>query len=217
MKFSDIAKGNRAVKEVGFRLGNAPLINLKPGEPLPRDEYYATCGLRILTGEETKEIYRRSREQARAEAGIEQWLDTDPLCRMYEMAHTLHIVCVDMESGDRCEPFFASVDDVLKSPALGSDNIAYLYEQHHLWQDENSLKTNGLTIEQVLTLIAAEADRPENAESPLARMRPSIRESFLHTTARLFVLSATDRSLSGSIASLATTKKSSEDERSSQE
>src|SRR5690606_27729676 len=124
MKFSDIQKGTRAVKDVKFRLGNAPVpTTLAVTDGIPDDEYAHRVGLRVLTGEETAQIYANARRDAFA-AGVTKWLDSDPLCRLYEMAHTVAIACVDPDNSS--EPFFASVREVLESPALGSDNIAYL-------------------------------------------------------------------------------------------
>lgn len=212
MKFSQISTNKRAIKVVRFRLGNAPVPDgLAATDPIPDDEYTHKVGLRVLTGAEVAQVYANARADAKSK-GSETWLDDDPLCRLYEMAHTVHVACVDPDSGESCEPFFASVNEVLTSPALGSDNIAYLHEQQGIWQDECSLKTEGRTIEEVMGFVVAEAERPENVESPLARMRPSTRENLVRTMAGLLYLSVRERSLSGSIATSSgtSTKKSDE-------
>lgn len=203
MRFKELAKGTRAVKEVQFRLANAPPITLQPGEPLPSDEYTAKLGVRVLTGDEIATVYSKAQAAAKA-AGQHEWLSEHPLCRLHEMVQTLLAACVDIEAP--AEPFFASAEEILRSPEIGGDNIAYLFEQHGAWQDECSIRTGDLTVEQVIGLLAVEADRPENAESPLVRMRPSSRESFLRITASLFSNLLKDRLLSGSGADTASSE-----------
>lgn len=195
MKFRDVAKGTRAIKRAEFRLANAPPVKVPLGSPLPQDEYTVAVGLRVLTGAEIASVYEKAQAAAKA-AGQAEWLSEHPLCRLHEMAQTLAVACVDIEAP--AEPFFASAQEVLDSPEIGGDNIAYLYTLHQLWQDQCSIRTDELTVEQVIGLLATEADRPENAESPLARMRPSSVASFLRITASLFMSSLTAKSLSGS-------------------
>jgi hypothetical protein len=165
MKFSELEKGTRAIKVVSFRLGNAPLVEgHKPGDPIPEDEFAVRVGLRIMTGEELARVYKEARAAAFA-AGCKEWLDSDPVCRLYE-------------------PFFdRGVQQVLSSPELGADNIAYLFEQHRLWEDEANLRVDGLTLSQIWDLMAKEAARSENAVSPLARLRPGALKIYTRTTA----------------------------------
>jgi hypothetical protein len=200
MKFSNLAKGNRALKPVKFRLGNAPLPTspLEATDPIPEDEYTARLALKVLTPEETAGVYEKAGKLAR-EKGVEQWLDTHPICRLYEMACTLFAACVDVEAGEKCEPFFASVDEIVNSPSLGSDNIAHLWEQYTIWQDECSLKVKNFSLEEIIATLYIESEREENAESPLARMRPSMLASFMRTTAKLWL-----NSLVGSLHSIST-------------
>lgn len=210
MKFASIEQGKRAVKTVRFRLGNAPIPeNLAAFDPTPEDEFSHPVGLRVLTGSEVVRVLADARRAAIA-AGAETWLDSDPLCHMYEMAYVLLVACVDAENPD--EPFFTAISEILDSPALGPDNIAYLFEQHSIWQDECSLKTSNLTLEEVLGIVSVEAERPENAASPLDRMRPSTRASFLRTTAVLLSISAKARLLSTSTTTSSTSENSTSDE-----
>ena len=129
-KLRQIEKGTRAVKTVRFRLANAPIpADWESGQGLPDDEHTIKVGVRVLTGSEIATIYENARRSAKA-AGVDTWLDTDPLCRLHEMAETLAIACVDWEAPD--EPFFVSAAEVLGSDALGGANIAYLQAVKHL-------------------------------------------------------------------------------------
>lgn len=184
MKFAAIKKGTRAVKAVPFRLANAPDPKpVEPGQDIPLDEYTHLVGVRVLTGDEAAEVLEKAQTDAK-KRGVPQWLDTHPLCRLYEMAHTVALACVDNEARD--EPFFASVEEVLSAPDVGEDNIAYLYEQQKAWQDECSIRTKDLTVEQVMGLLAQEAERPENAPSPFSHLRAASLPSFFRITAFLF-------------------------------
>lgn len=184
MKFSELEKGTRAIKVVSFRLGNAPLVEgHKPGDPIPEDEFAVRVGLRIMTGEELARVYKEARAAAFA-AGCKEWLDSDPVCRLYDQAYTIAVACVDPDSQGQSEPFFdRGVQQVLSSPELGADNIAYLFEQHRLWEDEANLRVDGLTLSQIWDLMAKEAARSENAISPLARLRPGALKIYTRTTA----------------------------------
>lgn len=208
MKLANVAKGTRAVKTVTFRLANAPLLETppEPGQPLPRDEYTVDVGVRVLTGSEVAEVYQKAQADA-VKAGVKEWLDTHPLCRLYEMAHTLAVACVDAEKRD--EPFFASVQEILDSPAVGADNITFLYEQHGAWQDECSVRVKYLSVAQVIGLLSQEADRPENAKSPFSLMRAATLVSCLHISAKLFANLLTAKLDSGSSGDSSTSESSS--------
>lgn len=186
MKLRNVAKGVRAVKTVTFRLANAPEPRpVELGEEPVRDEHTIEVGVRVLTGGEYAEALSKAQADAQ-QKGVKEWLDTHPLCRLYEMVHVLAVACVDTEARD--EPFFASAQEILDSPEVGEDNIAYLYALQRAWQDECSPFIKDFTAEQVVALLATEAERPENAaeQSPFSRMRASTLESFFRITARLF-------------------------------
>ncbi len=184
MKLRDVAKGKRAVKAVPFRLANAPDPKpVPPGEEPALDDYTVLVGLRVLTGNEAAQALQSAEADAR-KRGVTQWLDTHPLCRLYEMAHTVAAACVDLEARD--EPFFVSAQELLDSPLVGEDNIAYLYEQQRYWQDECSLRSKDLSVEQVLELLSKEAERPENTPSPSSHLRAATQPSFLRITANLW-------------------------------
>jgi len=185
MKLRDLAKGNRAVKAVPFRLANAPDAKpVPPGDDVVLDEWTVLIGVRVLTGNEIADVYEKAEADARRK-GVKEWLDTHPLCRLYEMVHLVAAACVDVPA--RAEPFFASAAEVLIPPEVCEDNIAYLYEQQRAWQDECSLRSNRpLSVTETMALLAQEAERPENAQTPFSHLRAASQPSFFHTTALLF-------------------------------
>lgn len=203
MKLRDVAKGRRAVKRVPFLPATAGAA--QPGRaPLEAHSEEILLGVRVLSGDETVEVYEKATAAARRK-GVEQWSTDNPICRLYEMAHTVLLGCVALPQDpgtpipDEPEPFFDSVEQVLTSPLVGRDNIVYLYEQVDEHNKSSGLLEKNLTAEEVFGVLMQEAERPENADSPLDRMRPGLQKSFLHTTAVLFVNLLQDRS--GSTAS----------------
>lgn len=178
MKFREVAKGTRAVKVVEFRLAN---------EERPP----VSVGVRVLSGAETAVALEKAIAAAKA-AGAKEWLDTHPLCRLHEMAQTLAVACVDVDSRD--EPFFISADEILQDCRIGADNIAYLFEHWRSWQAECSLDVKDFTPEQCIGILLEEAVRPESARSPLSTMPRGSLESFFHTTAVLFASLLTRKS-----------------------
>jgi hypothetical protein len=194
MKLRDIQKGTRAVKPVQFRLANAP--PLAPGEDT--DEHTITVGVRILTPHELEQLYENAIAAA-VKNGVPQWLDTHPLCRLHEMRHAVLLACVDYDSPERAEPFFVSMAELSEHPGMGGDNLAYLFAQWRLWQDEVSPQGKQQTPGELIALILEEAGRPENSpDSPFLRLSPSAQRRCFHSTAVLLATSLTDRSDSSS-------------------
>lgn len=178
-KLENIKKGTRAVKPVPFRLADAP-----PQLPGDADDGHTyTVGLRVLTPGEIGSVYELAMADA-AKAGVREWLDTHPVCRLAEMVHTVNLAAVDWDSPDRAEPFFVGgVETVRNHPGMTGDSLAYLYEQHRAWQDECGGRVVGTTIGQVMAMVEEEAGRPENAPGvPFSRLRPSSQKDLWHST-----------------------------------
>lgn len=192
MKLREIAKGTRAVRPVSMRLANAPAVD---GPDWENDENTIKVGVRVLTGAEISDALQKAQESV-AKAGVPQWLGTHPLCRLHEMAHTVAVGCVDDEK--RGEPFFVGgFDEVMGSPEIGSANIAFLFEQIELWNDEVNGRTAKLTAEQLISAVVQEAERPENApERFFSRLSPASRVSCFHSLAKLLSDLLTNRSAS---------------------
>lgn len=194
MKLRDIEKGIRAVKPVQFRLANAP--QLAAGEET--DDHTITVGVRILTPRELEQLYENAIADV-AKNGVTQWLDTHPLCRLHEMRHAVLLACVDFDSPERAEPFFVSMAELAEHPGMGGDNLAYLFAQWRLWQDEVSPQGKKQTPGELIALILEEAGRPENSpDGPFSRLSPSAQQRCFRSTAVLLATSPTDRSHSTS-------------------
>ena len=181
-KLANIKKGTRAVKPMPFRLADAPPQH--PGDEA--DEHTMTVGLRVLTPGEIGLVYENAMADAQ-KAGVPQWLDTHPLCRLAEMVHTVALAAVDWDSPDRAEPFFVGgAETVRDHPGMGGDNLAYLYEQHRDWQDECGGRGAPNKIGDIIAMVEQEAGRPENAPGvPFSRLRPSAQRALWHSTAVL--------------------------------
>lgn len=198
MKLSHVAKGTRAVKAVRFK----PAIAPQPGSATSGGSVdHLLVGVRVLTGAEQAQIYESAAADAR-EKGVAEWNPDHPICQLYEKAHAIALAYVDVDqaTGKPCdssklEPFFdGGVRDVLESELVGTDNIVYLYDQFIDWQDECSILAKHLKPDEVISILLAEAARPDNDDSPLDRMRPVLQRAFLRTTAVLYATLLTGKS-----------------------
>jgi hypothetical protein len=116
------------------------------------------------------------------------------------MIHTVALAAVDVDSPDRAEPFFVGGAETVRThPGMCGDNLAYLYEQHRIWQDECSPRGPAKTIGELVAMVAEEAARPENApDGPFSRLRPSALKSSLHSICVLLSSSLVDKLQSSS-------------------
>lgn len=194
MKLHQIAKGTRNVKSVPFRVANAPAVT---GDDWQTEEGTIEVGIRALTPSESSEVLAKAQESALA-AGAKEWLATHPLCELHLMVHLVAIACVDSEKPG--EPFFVGgAKEVLTSPEIAGDNLAYLAQQVKLWNDEVGARPVALTTEQLISAVIREAERPENApETFFSQLRPSSQGSCFRSMAKLLSDLLMVRSLSGS-------------------
>lgn len=192
-KLRDIVRGIRAVHPVEFRRANAPAI--QPGSAPPGDSAQVRLGVRVLTGAETADVYQKAQEDSAAR-GVVKWDSDHEICRLYLMAHTIAHACVDIDSPENArEPFFDSVQQILESDALGTDNLALLYELQVRWQDEVAGRNAAMTVNECVRLVLDDANRKPGEPGPLVllphailvsctRSLVSLAQSLL--TARLF-------------------------------
>lgn len=202
MKLNQIAKGTRNVKSVPFRLASAPPVE---GEDWQTDPGTIQVGIRALTPAESSEVLAKAQESALA-AGAKEWLATHPLCELHLMVHLVAVACVDSDAHG--EPFFVGgAKEVLSSPEIAGDNLAYLAQQVKLHNDSIGPRDADLTPEQMIAAIVKEAERPENApETFFSRLRPSSQMSCFRSMAKLLSDLLTIRSLSGSLDSTSSTE-----------
>ncbi len=201
MKLHQIVKGTRNVKNVPFRISNAPAI---VGDDWEKEDGTIQVGIRALTPGESSEVLAKAQESALA-AGAKEWLATHPLCELHLMVHLVAVACVDSEAPS--EPFFVGgAKEILASPEIAGDNLAYLAQQVKLWNDEVSPRDASLTAEQLVSIVIREAERPENApETFFSRLRPSSQLSCFHSISKLLSDLLMLRSLSGSPETTSTT------------
>lgn len=214
MKLRDVAKGTWAVRPVLLRLANAVEAPV-PGQPPSGAPATIKVGVRVLLGAETVEVYEKAQQLAKSR-GVPEWKDTNPICRQYEMALTVLVAVVDVDQetgaavgGGEPQAFFDSVDQILTSILIGTDNIAYLYEQWVRWQDENSaLRGAKRSFEDVIGAIILDMEAPDSPDSPLLGMGHATLVSSLRLMGGLLLNSQTVRSLSGSPDAGSSTPKS---------
>ncbi len=192
MKLHQIAKGTRSVKRVPFRIANAPDVTDGDWE---KDPNTIEIGIRALTPAESSEVLEKARDAAE-KAGVKEWLATHPLCELHLMVQLVTVACVDSEAPS--EPFFRSAQEVLDSPEVAGDNLAYLAQQVKAWNDQLGPREPEMTGAQLISAVVREAERPENApETFFSRLRPSSQVSFMRSTCKLLTSLLTGRSLSG--------------------
>lgn len=183
-KLSDLFKGHRAIKRIPLPLVNVPstfspevpeaiaqresdrAMAKASGEPAPDT---IQVGLRVLTLEELATVLEKAGNFAR-ERGVKEPNNSDPIYNLGVSIYTCALACVDPDSDPKDpDPFFGKRGDVesaalelLKSPHIGRDGIAYLAEQHETWQDYVNPQANKIHPKQMYDLVVALADKDES-------------------------------------------------------
>lgn len=220
-KLSQIAKGNRAIKKVALPLVNVPnFLNpdvpelaaqresdraaaIEKGEPAIPDE--VMVGLRVLTQEELTTVYEKAGDFAR-KRGVKEPNETDPIYNIGLSVYTCVVACVDPDSDPRDpEPFFGARADLesgalelLASPHIGRDGIAYLQETQEAWQDMCNPRANKVPPSVFYDSIVSLADKdPDVALRTFLGYRPAMHFRLLRTMAGLLVSLQPDKYSSG--------------------
>lgn len=228
MKHSELDRifaGTRAIHRVEFPLVNLPgalqadqpelaaqraenMAAAQPGQAPPVAPPTPEVGVRVLTGEETAEVYQKAWADAQ-KRGATKPDETDPVYALALSVWTLAYACVDPDSKPADpEPFFGwglsgsarptpeqGAAEIYASTHLGRDGIAYLAEAHELWQDLCHPQGLKLEPEQVwVRVVEAVGDDPRF----FLRMRPGLRWNLLRSMANLLVASLPDKSALGS-------------------
>ena len=177
-RFSDIAAGPRARKEVSIDLGRAGLQRLSV-RALGPDEEQA-----VLTG---ALAFAKS-------AGVDNAGFGDPLYDLGVQLHTIALAYVDPDSpADKPVPYFAGVEEIRKSDLLTRDHLAFLYEAQLLHQDEVSPYDREANAGEVMSWAAEVA---KGNQGPFVSMRPATRWNFTRTLAIRCIASLVAKSLS---------------------
>lgn len=220
-KLSSIAKGNRAIKKVALPLVNVPnflspdvpelaaqresdrAAAIENGEPANPDE--VIVGLRVLTLEELTTVYEKAGDFAR-KRGVKEPNDTDPIYSLGISVYLCAIACVDPDSDVKDpDPFFGKRGDpesaaleLLASPHIGRDGIAYLAETQEAWQDMCNPRANKVPPSVFYESIVALADKdPDIALRTFLGCRAAMHFRLLRTMAGLLVNLQQGKSLPG--------------------
>lgn len=210
-KLSQIAKGTRAIKRVALPLVNVPSFlspdipelaaqrasdraaAIENGEPATPDE--VIVGLRVLTLAELTEVFEKAGDFARKH-GVKEPNETDPIYVLGESIYLCAMACVDPDSDARNpEPFFGTRGDLesaalelLSSPHIGRDGIAYLRETQEAWQDMCNPRANKVPPSVFYESIVSLADKePDVALRTFLAYRPAMHFHLLRTMAGLLV------------------------------
>ena len=196
MRLSDIATGTRAIKRVPLPLVNVPskfssdvpeLLEqrekdradaLANGQPFP-DEI--TVGLRVLLSGELVEVYENAARFAK-EHGVSEPNESDPIYNLGVSIYICAMSCVDPDSDPRNPVrFFGRGDlesaaaELLSSPHIGRDGLAYLAEQQELWQDLSNPRANKIPPHKFYDVIVAMANEDANkALKDFLALRPGM-------------------------------------------
>lgn len=178
MRFSDIVRGERRRKTITLPLQGATLSETGEWEgPTVKLDVVA------LKSDEYTDVVVGARAYATAKGAPED----DELLERGRHLHTLFTACLDADHPAPAEVrFFQSIEEIDKSPNLGPELIAFLYEEQQFWQDEvNPLRKN-LSPEQ---FVAGIAETARGNIGFFARMRPAMQWSFTHSMAKLLAAS----------------------------
>lgn len=231
MRHRDYTIGHRAIKRVPLPLVNVPGL-ASPDQPelaAQRDADRATAaaskppgstsgasavseatvGLRALTGTESALALRLAGKYSRDNGGT--GLVDDPHHVIGLQVYTLAIACVDPDSNpENPTPFFGERNDIesaareiLESPHIGRDGIAYLMDHQEMWQAACSPQTKGVSPEKMLEL-AMEAAKEDDPRGFLA-LGPATRWSCFRFMAALWLSSTSEKSSTGQLSTLSAT------------
>ena len=175
--FSQIAKGRLARKGVELPLAGTTLDS-STGAWVGES---ARVDVRVLTGTEQLAALERARAKSLA-AGVADPGDGEPIYDLALVVETILLACVDPDSPDDApRPYFASADEILKSPLLTRDHLAFLFESAIAWQDECSPRLFTMSVEDCERAVQrlSHADLPD-VQRFLLRTRPGMLASLLH-------------------------------------
>ena len=169
MKFSALSKGTRAVRRVVV-----PTIKNEDGTPVE-------IGIRPLTGAEYADVIGSAKAYAKEHGSSDDAAEGDTLYDVAVMAFSLVSCALDVDSPEsNPKPFFdVGVGPLLEH--LDIETIAYLYEQHELWQSECSPYTHKMSHDELVALVR-EVTGPEG-ERNFMQISPAMRWIFARSLA----------------------------------
>lgn len=154
----------------------------------------AACCMRPLSVGEMSAVYADAAKQALAR-GAREAVDGD---RVYDLELMMHTVVRATLTTDG-KPFFADVEAMRASPHVLDDHIVYLYERWQGIQDAAGGRVATMTENEFLKAIGTVAGMEEGqAAFFFYKLRPGMRVSLLHFSARLLATLLQPKSDSGS-------------------
>jgi hypothetical protein len=136
-RFSNILKGNRAIKRVVCPIVNGS-VDAKTDSTEALTQF--VCGTRVLSVAEQETVYEKALERTKRLGGEER--EDSALYNLSLQLYTIAASYVDPDS-DPARPalyFGDTIDDaaekIAKSELLSRDVLAYLAEVHEVWQDQ---------------------------------------------------------------------------------
>lgn len=200
-KLSNRAKGTLAVKPVSIRLAR---LAAQPGQAPSGDPAEFKLGLRVLTGAETLDVYEKA--MAASEKRGVKWDEDHPICSLYVMAFRLMTAAVDVDDDSglpvdpqHLSPCFASAEEILESPLLGTENIIWLNQLWQDWQDANSPLMRKFSFEEAMGFVIQDMQRKDGDEGPLVGLPRATLVSCVRTMGAMLLSSPIFKSASGGV------------------
>lgn len=221
-RYSDIKPSGYAWKELELPLANVP-HGLQKGTPEQRAQWEKDgkpkplrVGIRALSPEEDLLAHEYASAYS-AKHGVDEFVETNPICVLALQHYTLAMACVDPASdpyrpllffGDSVEE---AADNLRCDPkhCITPDTVAYLYERYQVWRDQ--INPQALSLGD-LSLHAAAEKAADDADFLLA-LRPGALLTFTatlavqHVTLAAKISGASTTSKSGTIATSAKPRK----------
>jgi hypothetical protein len=199
--WNQIRKGTRARRRVVLPLSDGPIpLYTREGklELDPANAEVVQLDLRPLTSGEQSDVLARAHADAVAR-GVQDPRAGNPIYDLAEMEHTLLLCCVDPDSPQEAPmPLFASIEEIRRDPALGSDRVVYLFELFQQFQDECSPQRRHLTLDEAIASMLLLAGEEEDARRFFESLGPGLRWICMRTLALQLQISQTPSSPSGS-------------------
>lgn len=143
---------------------------------LANHEQTLQVGVRLLSIAERAEALVQAVAFAK-ERGVNEWKNDDPICTLGLWTHTVAKGTFDVELGKNAP--FATVEELLKSPFIGQENIAYLYEQVQNFEDSQHLRVRSMGLREVFDACVRIA---QGEKDFLDSLRPVILRELLRIT-----------------------------------
>lgn len=156
-----------------------------------------TVGLRLLTAAEQTAVYRRAKESA-ASNGADRWDQDDPVCALELYVETIAACAYDVDDPNRGA--WATAEELRANPAIGQENLVFLYDVYTAFADENSIRPETMGPGDLVKFcIEAVGDQNDF----LDRLRPGTQRTLLRFLAVQYLssLQSTSRDSTGSDSS----------------